>query len=252
MSEVIKTDFVLGKLDGFRYEPLAELIARELRRCSTIDHIPVTATELLGSKNAMLFGTITALFGKVFAGLEYELATLYYEITVFAERSTGTFLTLVIMLGDCRLGEVPRISFDVGLDLEGKGEPFKKLCESTEFEFKPIVSVVAEGDSWELVDKGWLRRWRPASVNKIIANLRDLAEISTNFTYSYNNTEPRDDTSAEYAVEVLTVQTPLAIHLRPGIVDTEISLTELCRANSINSVCLEIPTDCYRVHFLES
>ena len=252
MGEVIKTDFAICKLDGVRYESVAKQIAENLRRHTNIDHIPETATGVLGTGNAMLFSTITALFSKVFAGLEYELSTLYWEVTVLSERSSGKFAALVIMLGDCRLGEVPRISFDVGLDLEGKGERFKGLCESNRFEFKPIVSVAAEGDDWRLTDNGWLRRWRPASMNKIIANLRDLAEISTSFTYSYNNTEPRDDGSAEYVVEVLTVRSPLAIHLRPGIVDPEISLVELCRAQAINSMCLEIPTDGYRVHLLES
>ena len=257
MSEVIKTDFVLGKLDGKRFESAAKLINRGLRQFNNLNYsINQIYRELGGDHSAMLFNSLVSTIYKLLSGLEYELSSLYWETTILADRSTGQFASIVLMFGDCRLGEVPRLSFDVGLDLEGKGVVFQQMKDSIEFDrtpFELIDDSIISGNL-PVTEAGWLTRWRPASLNKVIRNLRELAEISNGFAYNYEHDEARDGEameSANYLSEVFTSVCPLAVSLRHGAVGFQLSEQELANAQAITTVCLEIPIDCYRVHFLE-
>ncbi len=257
MNEVIKTDFVLGKLDGKRFESVAKLIDRELRQWNNLNYyIGEIHRQLGGDISAMLFNGLVSTIYKLLSGLEYELSNLYWETTIFADRSTGQFVSIVLMFGDCRLGEVPRLSFDVTLDLEGKGVVYQQLKDGVEFDRTPF-ELIDDSITGKLpvTETGWLTRWRPASLNKVIRNLRELAEISNGFAYNYDHDEARAGEAAEpanYLSEVFTSVCPLAVSLRHGAVGFQLSEQELANAQAITTVCLEIPTDCYRVHFLES
>ena len=257
MSEVIETDFVLGKLDGKRFESAAKLIDRELRQFNNLNYsINQIYRELGGDHSAMLFNTTVSLIYKLLSGLEYELSSLYWETTILADRSTGQFASIVLMLGDCRSGEVPRLSFDVTLDLEGKGVVFQQIKDNINYDRTPF-ELIDDSITGKLpvTETGWLTRWRPASLNKVIRNLRELAEISNGFAYNYEHDEARDGDVVEpanYLSEVFTSVCPLAVSLRHGAVGFQLSEQELANAQAITTVCLEIPTDCYRVHFLES
>ena len=105
MNKVIKTDFVLGKIDGHRYEPVAIELRNRLRCNGRLKDCLDTILETFNdATSAMLFSAVASLIDKMFSGLEYELENLFWEPTVFADRSTGRFVSLVIMLGDCRIG----------------------------------------------------------------------------------------------------------------------------------------------------
>ena len=136
MSEVIETDFVLGKIDGQRYEPVAIELRNRLRCNGRLKDCLDTILETFDDTNsAMLFSAVASLIDKMFNGLEYELENLFWEPTVFADRSTGRFVSLVFMLGDCRISEVARVIFDVELDIGGRDDLFNKrfadkLCET--------------------------------------------------------------------------------------------------------------------------
>ena len=257
MDKVIKTDFVLGKLDGKRFESAAKLIDRELRQWNNLNYSIHQIYRELGSDiSAMLFNSLVSTIYKLLSGLEYELSNLYWETTIFADRSSGQFVSIVLMFGDCRLGEVPRLSFDVTLDLEGKGVVFQQIKDNINYDRTPF-ELIADSITGNLpvTETGWLTRWRPASLNKVIRNLRELAEISNGFAYNYEHDEARDGDAVEpanYLSEVFTSVCPLAVSLRHGAVGFQLSEQELANAQAITTVCLEIPTDCYRVHFLES
>ena len=257
MSEVIETDFVLGKIDGQRYEPVAIELRNRLRRNVRLKDCLDTILETFDdTTSAMLFSAVASLIDKMFNGLEYELSSLYWETTILADRSTGQFASIVLMLGDCRSGEVPRLSFDVRLDLEGKGVVFQQTKDNINYDRTPF-ELIDDSITGKLpvTETGWLTRWRPASLNKVIRNLRELAEISNGFAYNYEHDEARDGDDAEpanYLSEVFTSVCPLAVSLRHGAVGFQLSEQELANAQAITTVCLEIPTDCYRVHFLES
>jgi hypothetical protein len=199
MSEVIETDFVLGKLDGKRFESAAKLIDRELRQWNNLNYyIGEIHRQLGGDISAMLFNSLVSTIYKLLSGLEYELSNLYWETTIFADRSTGQFVSIVLMFGDCRLGEVPRLSFDVTLDLEGKGVVYQQLKDGVEFDRTPF-ELIDDSITGKLpvTETGWLTRWRPASLNKVIRNLRELAEISNGFAYNYEHDEARDGDAVE-------------------------------------------------------
>ena len=248
MSEVIETDFVLGKIDGRRYEPVAIELRNRLRCNGRLKDCLDTILETFDdTTSAMLFSAVASLIDKMFNGLEYELENLFWEPTVFADRSTGRFVSLVFMLGDCRISEVARVIFDVELDIGGRDDLFNKrfadkLCETNKGLFidRQIVEEISVQKS------GWLTRWRAGSLNKLYKQFNDLKDITSSFVSRYSNDEPRElGQIAKYQVEALTIQTPLVVSVRQPAISKELTLDDLATTQAIVSVCLEIPQDYY-------
>lgn len=248
MSEVIKTDFVLGKLDGRRYEPVAVELRNQLRRNAKLKDCLSTILETFDdATSAMLFSTVASSIDKMFSGLEYELENLFWEPTVFADRSTGQFVSLVFMLGDCRIGEVARVIFDVELDIGGRDDLFKKRFADKLLETHQSLLIDKRVVEEISVQKsGWLTRWRAESLNKLYRQFNDLKDITSSFVNRYTNDEPRElGGMAKYQVEELTIQTPLVVSLHQPAISKELALDDLATTQAIVSVCLEIPQDYY-------
>lgn len=247
MNKVIKTDFVLGKLDGKRYEQVAVELRNRLRRGVKLkDHVETILETFNDVTSAMLFNTLTGLIDKMFSGLEYELENLFWEPTVFADRSTGRFVSVVFLLGDCRLNETARLSFDVALDIGGKAGIFKERREQRLLETDRSMFVDRPATPEAAVShSGWLTRWRGASLNKLAVQLNDLESITSSFVSRYINSEAREDSEVNFNVEVLTIQTPLVVSVRHTAVSKELTIDELATTQAIVSVCLEIPQDYY-------
>ena len=248
MSEVIETDFVLGKIDGQRYEPVAIELRNQLRCNGRLKDCLDTILETFDdTTSAMLFSAVASLIDKMFNGLEYELENLFWEPTVFADRSTGRFVSLVIMLGDCRIGEVARVIFEVELDIGSRYDLFNKrfadkLCETNKGLFidRQIVEEIS------VQKNGWLTRWRAGSLNKLYKQFNDLKDITSSFVSRYSNDEPRElGEIAKYQVEALTIQTPLVVSVRQPAISKELTLDDLATTQAIVTVCLEIPQDYY-------
>ena len=211
-----------------------------------------------------LFQGIEPLYVKLFDGLEFELATTFYEVVLQANRSTKELTDVVFLLGDSTQAITARLVLHLEMEDSSKLAPITEENATIEG-MDPYRSggVVAGFPRGAGVEHGFLLRdtevavptarllvpaWRAESINRLIRNFDSLAATTNGPCGQFVTREPeRMEGFPDTDFVTLASVTALPIAWMDGFVEAGFSRDDLLDKALVVTCSLELPTITYGI-----
>ena len=271
-SSIVAANFRYSAISHKIFEDTSKDVTKWLRRhrgfwtgfVSNEAYCEATGLDFKTDYSVALFQGIEPLFVKLFNGLEFELATTYYEVVLQGKRSTKELTDVVFLLGDSTQAITARLVFHLEIadaanlapitvenETVSSMDPYRAGGLVVGFprgagEAYGFLSI--DNDSSAPTARLLVPAWRGESINQLIRNFDSLVATTNGPSGICQTSEPEKMGSfPDTNFVTLASITALPLAWLDGFVAAGFDKDDLLNKALVITCTLEIPTITYGI-----